>query len=220
MTQLQETYYVHKSPPESMPPSPAPSRPIGAEDAAELIQDTIAHAAAMLHRAEAAGKKVAASTVAYFAVKLTKSGRRSTGSGTTDVLHPGTQLSGRARVVSFDEPLGIDEAWRIHHAGRCVRQSAGRSLHAGGPEPGLGDVLWQANAPGSKVIGGGGRRLHVRHGARLLGLSDSAIQGEKRKLALAWLSSWAPTSWPIGRRWAGAWRGSGFTTRGRTAWRI
>jgi hypothetical protein len=47
---------------------PAAVKPIGAEDASELIQDTIAYAAAMLHRAEAAGKEVAASTVAYFAV--------------------------------------------------------------------------------------------------------------------------------------------------------
>jgi len=89
---------------------PAAVKPIGAENVDELIQDTIAHAAALLHRAEAAGKKVAASTVAYFAVKLTRSGRRSTGSSATDVMHPGTQLAGRARVVSFDEPLGFDEA--------------------------------------------------------------------------------------------------------------
>ena len=88
---------------------PASTRMIGAEDASELIQDSIAHAAGMLHRAEAAGKKVTASTVAYFAVKLTRSGRRSTGSGATDVLHPGTQLAGRARVVSFDEHLGFDD---------------------------------------------------------------------------------------------------------------
>jgi len=45
---------------------PVAAKPIGAEDAAELTQDAIAHAGAMLHRAEAAGKKVAASTVAYF----------------------------------------------------------------------------------------------------------------------------------------------------------
>jgi len=74
---------------------PTSTRMIGAEDASELIQDTIAHAAAMLHRAEAAGKKVAASTVAYFAVKLTRSGRRSTHTSTTDVMAPRTRLSGR-----------------------------------------------------------------------------------------------------------------------------
>jgi hypothetical protein len=85
-------------------------KPIGAEDVSELIQDTIAHAAALLHRAEAAGKKVTGSNVAFFAVKLTRAGRRSTISSKTDVMHPGTQLAGRTRVVSFDEPLGFDEA--------------------------------------------------------------------------------------------------------------
>jgi hypothetical protein len=59
---------------------PAAVIPIGAEDADELIQDTIAHAAAMLRSAEGAGKTVTGSTVAYFAIKLTRTGRRSTGS--------------------------------------------------------------------------------------------------------------------------------------------
>jgi len=57
---------------------PASTRMIGAEAHSELIQDTIATAAAMLHRAEAAKKSVTASTVAYFAVKLTRAGRRGT----------------------------------------------------------------------------------------------------------------------------------------------
>jgi len=38
-----------------------------------LIQDTIAHAAGLLHRAEAAGKKVTPGNVAFYAVKLTRS---------------------------------------------------------------------------------------------------------------------------------------------------
>jgi hypothetical protein len=83
---------------------------IGTEDAAELIQDTIAHAAALLHRAEAAGKTVPASTVAFYAAQLTRAGRRSTSSGITDVMSPRTQLSGRTRLTSLDEPLGYDDA--------------------------------------------------------------------------------------------------------------
>jgi hypothetical protein len=89
---------------------PAAVKPFGAEDVDELIQDTIAHAAAMLDSAEAAGKKITPGTVAYFAVKLTRSGRRSTGSNAMDVMSPGTQLSGRTRLTSFDEPLGCDDA--------------------------------------------------------------------------------------------------------------
>jgi hypothetical protein len=89
---------------------PAFSRMIGAEDVRELIQDSIAHAATLLRRAEAAGKKLTASTVAFFAVKLTRAGRGSASSSETEVMHPGTQMAGRTRVVSFDEPLGFEEA--------------------------------------------------------------------------------------------------------------
>jgi hypothetical protein len=164
---------------------PAAVKPIGAENVDELIQDTIAHAAAMLHRAEAAGKKVAASTVACFAIKLTRSGRRSTGSNATDVMHPGTQLAGRARVVSFDEPLGYDEAGEsitladvFDNKQDDPSMSAARNLDWEtfyGKQTRRGRRLLAVVAEGSSL----------RHGARLLHLSDSGIRLEKKKLALA-----------------------------------
>ena len=164
---------------------PAAAKPIGAEDASELIQDTIAHAAAMLHNAEAAGKKVAASTVVYFAVKLTRSGRRSTGSSATDVMHPGTQLAGRARVVSFDEPLGIDEAGdSITLADVFDNKQDDPSMLA------ARNLDWETfigkqTRRGRKLLAVVAEGSTLRHGARLLGLSDSGIQLEKKKLALA-----------------------------------
>jgi hypothetical protein len=42
----------------------------------------------MLHNAEAAGKRVTPGTVAYYAIKLTRAGRRSTGSGATVAIGP------------------------------------------------------------------------------------------------------------------------------------
>jgi hypothetical protein len=164
---------------------PAAVKPVGAEDVTELIQDTIAHAVALLHRNEVAKKEVTPGAVAYFAVKLTKSGRRSTGSSATDAMHPGTQLAGRARVVSFDEPVGFDKAgdsvtladvfaneqedpsmlaarrldWEIFLAGQTRR----------------GRTLLTVVAEGSTF----------RDVARLLDLSDSGVQEEKRKVARA-----------------------------------
>jgi hypothetical protein len=164
---------------------PASTTMIGAEDASELIQDTIAHAAAMLHRAEAAGKKVAASTVAYFAVKLTKSGRRSTSSSKTDVMHPGTQLAGRARVVSFDEPLAYDEAGEsITLADVFDNKQDDPSMSA------ARNMDWESfyrkqTRRGRRLLAVVAEGSTLRHGARLLGLSDSGIQLEKKKLALA-----------------------------------
>ena len=52
---------------------------VGCEDAEELIQDATAMAAGIFHKAEAAGKKVAASSVAYYSIQHCKSGRRSVG---------------------------------------------------------------------------------------------------------------------------------------------
>ena len=164
---------------------PAAVKPIGAEDASELIQDTIAHAAAMLHRAEAAGKEVAASTVAYFAVKLIRSDRQSTGSSATDVMHPGTQLAGRARLVSFDEPLGFDEAGEsITLADVFDNKQDDPSMLA------ARNLDWETfygkqTRRGKRLLAVVAEGSTLRHGARLLGLSDSGIQLEKKKLALA-----------------------------------
>jgi hypothetical protein len=151
-----------------------------------LIQDTTAHAAALLRRAVAAGKKVAASTVAHFAVKLTRAGRRSTGSSATDVMHPGTQLGGRSRMVSFDEPLGMDD----DGAGALTLADV---LDNGQEDPSMlaaRRLDWETLLNGQTQRGrmllavvAGGRAL--REAARLLGLSDSSAQEEKRKVARA-----------------------------------
>jgi hypothetical protein len=78
---------------------------VGSEDAEELIQDSIAIAAKMLHSAEAAGKQLTPGNLAHYALKHVKSGRRSTGSSVVDVMAPGTQLNGHAWLNSLDEPL-------------------------------------------------------------------------------------------------------------------
>jgi hypothetical protein len=164
---------------------PASTGMVGAEDASELIQDTIAHAAALLHRAEAAGKKVTAGAVAYFAVKLTRAGRRSTSSGATDVMHPGTQLAGRSQVVSFDEPLEFDEAGEsITLADVFDNKQDDPSMVA------ARNMDWRTfygkqTRRGRKLLAVVAEGSTLREGARLLGLSDSGVQLEKKKLALA-----------------------------------
>jgi len=158
---------------------------IGCEDASELIQDSIAHAAGILHRAEAAGKKVAASTVAYFAVKLTRSGRRSTGSGVTDVMHPGTQLAGRSRVVSFDEPLGFDEAGDSINLADVFDNKQDDPSQLAGRNLDWETFYGKQTRRGLKLLAVVAEGSSLRRGARLLGLSDSGVQLEKRRLALA-----------------------------------
>ena len=76
---------------------------IGSEDAEELVQDSIAMAAKLFHNAELANKKVSAGNIAYYTIQHIKSGRRSTGSSTADVLGSGTQLCGNTRLDSLEE---------------------------------------------------------------------------------------------------------------------
>jgi hypothetical protein len=82
---------------------------VGSEDKEELLQDGLIMAFRMLQSAENVGKSVTAGNVAYYTLKHLRSGRRSTGSRSTDPLHPVTQLSGRSIVLSLEEPLPGDE---------------------------------------------------------------------------------------------------------------
>ena len=81
---------------------------VGSEDIGELAQDGIALAATLLSSAQARGKKLSPGTVSYYAAKLVRQGRRSTGLSTTDVMHPATQIAGRSRMVSLDAPVGTE----------------------------------------------------------------------------------------------------------------
>ena len=82
---------------------------VGADDFGEMAQDGIAIAASMLASAEARGKSVSPGNVAFYATKLVRSGRRSGGQSTTDVMSPGTQITGRSRVLSLEEPVKYEE---------------------------------------------------------------------------------------------------------------
>jgi hypothetical protein len=81
---------------------------VGSEDAEELIQDTVATAAKMLHSVEARGKAVTPGNICYYAVKLTRQGRRSTGQRKSDPLDPMAQLNGSCSLVSLDAPLSSE----------------------------------------------------------------------------------------------------------------
>ena len=70
--------------------------PVGAEDADELVQDALVAACEAVHRLEKRGQQIIPRSVAYYTIQRLKSGRRSTGSGRTDVMSPGCQLDGNA----------------------------------------------------------------------------------------------------------------------------
>lgn len=84
-------------------------RPVGAEDAEELMQDALCVASQMLDRLEQTGKQVTPGNVAYYTILHMRSGRRSYSAGRTDVFGSGTQLDGLSSVMSIEEAAGIDE---------------------------------------------------------------------------------------------------------------
>ena len=81
---------------------------IGADDTAELTQDGIAIAVTLLSSAEARGKQVSPGNISYYASKLVRQGRRSTGQSSTDVMSPRTQIAARCRVESLDQPIAVE----------------------------------------------------------------------------------------------------------------
>ena len=81
---------------------------VGCDDVEELIQDTIALAAAALVSLAAKGKQVTPGSVAHYAVLKVRSGRRSYGTSSTDPLHPCAQLKGHSRVQSLDDPITME----------------------------------------------------------------------------------------------------------------
>ena len=87
---------------------PKSVKPVGGEDAEELLQDAITIAAQMLHRVEEQGKAVTPGNIAYYVILHMRSGRRSQGSSRVDTMGIGTQLDGSSSVLSFEEEVGYD----------------------------------------------------------------------------------------------------------------
>ena len=84
---------------------------VGAEDVQELVQDGTVIALRLLDSATRSGRKVTGGNLAFYTVKMLRSGRRSTGERRNDPLHPKAQLNGTCSVQSLDEPVaGSDES--------------------------------------------------------------------------------------------------------------
>ena len=83
---------------------------VGAEDVQELVQDGTVIALQLLNSTIRSGRKVTGGNVAFYTIKMLRSGRRSTGERRNDPMHPKAQLNGTCSVQSLDEPIGFGEA--------------------------------------------------------------------------------------------------------------
>jgi hypothetical protein len=168
---------------------------IGCEDAQKIIADGVAMAAQMMHNAEQAGKKVtrsatgrrgdiSAGNIACYTLQHLKSGRRSSGFVTAEVYGAGTQINGRTRLHSLDEVVASDEEtggeiFLLHDvlsddredpATKATWKMDWDEFVAALPERERIAVEFMAE----------GKSL--RDAARVLRVSDSAMQSSKREL--------------------------------------
>jgi hypothetical protein len=84
-------------------------RPMGSEDAEELVQDAAASAAEMVEIMEKSGRDPLPRSIAYYSIQRTKSGRRSYGDKRMDILSAGFQMDNDGALSSLEEPLGGDD---------------------------------------------------------------------------------------------------------------
>ena len=91
-------------------------RKIGHEDDEEIIQDATLMAARMMESAERSGQKFTAGTMARYATKAARSGRRSYYAGRSDVMSPGCQIDGKARHEWLDAEVefGPGDSGTLH----------------------------------------------------------------------------------------------------------
>ena len=100
-------------------------------------------------------------------------------------MHPGTQLAGRTRLTSFDEPVGFDDAGDpITLADVFANEQEDPGTLA------ARNLDWMAfygrqTTRGQRLLAVVAEGCTLRDVARMLGLSDSGIQLEKKKLAVA-----------------------------------
>ena len=116
---------------------PRTVKAVNSEDREELVEDTLASAAAMLDAAERAGKPLYPKSVAYYAIQRAKTGRRSYGATRTDVMAPATQLDNHAQLDYMDAPVatgeyGLEDGCELHAVladrGEDPAQQAAREL--------------------------------------------------------------------------------------------
>lgn len=88
---------------------PRTVKPVGAEDFAEIVADTVALAANMVESCEVRGRPLYPSSIAYFAIQAARHGRRSTSASRADAMSPAAQLDGNASLASMDDTVETED---------------------------------------------------------------------------------------------------------------
>jgi hypothetical protein len=159
---------------------------VGAEDPEELIGDATLHAARILHSAEARNKTVSASSVAYYAIEHTRSGRRSCGNSCTDVMSAATQLQSRSRLESLETVVAEaqetgGEIWELYDVLSSDAEDPGtRAARKMDWSEFVSRLSDRERAVIECIIEG----RSLRDAAKSFRVCDSTMQGDKRNLAV------------------------------------
>lgn len=165
---------------------PLVARCVGAEDPEELIGDATLHAARILHSAEARHKDITPGNACYYAIQHCKSGRRSVGNSSVDVMAAGTQLHGHSRLDSLETVVAEaqetgGEIYLLHDVLASDQEDpatrAARSMDWS--EFALALTERERAAINCLVEG-----RSLRDVAKSFRVCDSTMQGDKRKLAI------------------------------------
>jgi hypothetical protein len=159
---------------------------VGAEDPEELIGDATLHAARILHSAEARNKTVSASSVAFYAIEHTRSGRRSCGNSASDVHGAATQLKGRTRLESMEQVVASNEEcggeiWELHDVLSNDAEDPGTKAARKVDWSEFASALTERERAVINCIIEG---RSLRDAAKSFRVCDSTMQGDKRKLAV------------------------------------
>ena len=160
---------------------------IGCEDDEEIVQDATLMAARMMDSAEKSGQQFTAGNMVYYAVKAARSGRRSYYTGRCDVMSPGCQIDGEARLESLDDEIecGTEEFGTLHN----IIAPCGYQGHEPDPaEEAARNLDWDMflashpprhRAAISVLVAGG----TMRDAGKRCGLKDSAAANLRRRIA-------------------------------------
>ena len=164
-------------------------RPVGCEDVHEVIQDTLATAAAILDSAERRGVPINARSIVYYSIQSMRSGIRSTGRSKTDVLSPITIFKKRS------SPESINETHYGPNGGECTLADL---LVDSGDDPCVQAskhldwdlFLHDASQQDEDLLLGTAAEVPVHIMAKALKMSSAGIVSRKRFLAKRLATAW------------------------------
>ena len=144
-------------------------------------------AARMIDRVESQGKlgQITASNIAYYTIQHCKSGRRANGTSRVDILASATQLSGATRLHSLNEVVAEDECGvEIFELQDVISNDREDPATVAARQLDWDAFLNQLSRIEKLVVEFLSAGKTLRDVARKVGVSDSAMQTYRRKIAV------------------------------------